>query len=87
MAPRAHARGEPFRTISALELLGTLKCLVVLVPEVERRGDKSGLITMSCLTDNQGNSFLLDRLLTTRYPLGVILMQLVHDMKRRRMLL
>ena len=42
---------------------------------------------MSCSTDNQGNSCLLDRLLTTKYPLGVILMQLAHEMRRRRLLL
>ena len=83
----AFSRGEPFRTIAALELMGTLVSLVVLVPEVERRGDAAALITMSCSTDNQGNSFLLDRLLTTKYPLGVILMQLAHEMKKRRMLL
>ena len=86
-APWAYARGDPFRTMAALELLGTLVSLVVLVPEVNQRGDKSGLITMSCSTDNQGNSFLLDRLMTTRYPLGVILMQLAHEMRKRRMLL
>ena len=46
-APWAYARGEPFRTIAALELLGTLVSLVVLVPEVNRRGDAAALITMS----------------------------------------
>jgi hypothetical protein len=61
--------------------------LVVLVPEADRRGDTSALITMSCSTENQGNSFLLDRLLTTKYPLGVVLMQLAHEMRRRRLLL
>jgi hypothetical protein len=86
-APCAFARGEPFRTIASLELLGTLVSLVVLVPEADRRGDASALITMSCSTDNQGISFLLDRLLTTKYPLGVILMQLAHEMRRRRLLL
>ena len=29
----------------------------------------------------------MDRLLTTKYPLGVILMQLAHEMRRRRLLL
>ena len=42
---------------------------------------------MSCSTDNQGNSYLLDRMMTTRYPLGVILMELAHQMKRRHVLL
>ena len=60
---------------------------ILLVPVEERRSDSSALITMTCSTDNQGNSFLLDRLLTARYPLGVILMELAHQMKLRRMLL
>jgi hypothetical protein len=86
-APWAFARGEPFRTIAALELLGTLVSLTVLMPIAEARGDKSALISMTCSTDNQGNSFLLDKLLTTRYPLGVVLMELAHQMKLRRMML
>ena len=77
-APWAYARGEPFRTIASLELLGTLVSLVLLVPVEDRRGDASALISLTCSTDNQGNSFLLDKLLTTRYPLGVILMELAH---------
>ena len=86
MAPWALARGEPLRTIASLELLRTLVSLVVLVPG-RIDGNASALITTSCSTDNQGNSFLLDRLLTTKYPLGVILMQLAHEMRRRRFLL
>ena len=86
-APWAYSRGEPFRTIAALELLGTLVSLVVLVPPIQRRGGASGLISLSCSTDNQGNSYLLDRMMTTRYPLGVVLMELAHQMKRRHVLL
>ena len=61
--------------------------LMVLVPERKRRGGASGLISLTCSTDNQGNSFILDRPMTTCYPLGVILMELAHQMKLRRMLL
>ena len=86
-APWAFARGEPFRTIASLELLGTLVSLVILVLVTERKGDVSGLVSLTCSTDSQGNSFLLDKLLTTRYPLGVILMELAHQMNRRRMVL
>ena len=84
-APWAYARGDPFRTIAALELFGVLVSLVVLVPVVQRAGEVSAMITLTCFTDNQGNSFLLDKLLTTRYPLGVVLMQLAHEMKKRKM--
>ena len=86
-APWAFARGEPFRTIAALELLGTLVSLVVLVPVSERKGDASGLVSMTCSTDNQGNSFLLDKMFTTRCPLGVVLMELAHQMRLRRTVL
>ena len=86
-APWAFARGEPFRTIASLELLGTLVSLVVFVPVTERKGDAAALVSLTCSTDNQGNSFLLDKLLTTRYPLGVVLMELAHQMKKRRMVL
>ena len=79
-APRAFSRGEPFRIIAALELLGTLVSLIVLMPEVEARGESAALITMSCSTDNQGNSHLPDRQLTTKYPLGVVLMLIVGMM-------
>ena len=86
-APWAYSKGDPFRTIASLALLGSLVSLILLVPVEERRYDSSALISMTCSTDNQGNSFLLDRLLTTRYPWGVILMELAHQMKLRRMLL
>jgi hypothetical protein len=64
-----------------------LVSLVVFYPETDRKGDAAGLISMTCSTDNQGNSFLLDKLLTTRYPLGVVLMELAHQMKKRRVVL
>ena len=86
-APWAYARGDPFRTIASLKLLGSLVSLVLLVFVEERRGESSSLIIMKRSTDSQGDSFLYDRLLTTRCPLGVVLMELAHQMKLRRMLL
>ena len=86
-APWAFARGEPFRAIAALELLASLIGLMVLVPECEAAGETSAILTLSCGTDNQGNSYLLDRMLTTKYPLGVVLMELAHQMRLRRLIL
>jgi hypothetical protein len=86
-APWAFARGEPFRTIASLELLGSLVGLMVLVPPADPRGETSAVMSLSCGTDNQGNSHLLDRMLTTKYPLGVVLMELAHQMRTRRMVL
>ena len=36
-----------------------------------------------CGTDNQGNMHLMDKLLTTKYPLGVVLMELSSQLGRR----
>ena len=73
-APWAFARGEAFRTVASLELLGALVGLMVLCPAFPS-ADVVGTATLSCGTDNQGNSFLLDKCLTTKYPLGVVLME------------
>ena len=43
-----------------------------------------GLATLTCGTDNQGNSLLLDKLMTTKFPLGVVLMELACQLGLRR---
>jgi hypothetical protein len=86
-APWAFARGEPFQAIATLELLASLVGLMVLVPEGVPDSESAATLTLSCGTDNQGNSYLLDRMLTTKYPLGVVLMELAHQMRLRRLVL
>jgi hypothetical protein len=80
----AFARGEAFRTIASLELLGALVSVLVLLPESEVVSATSGLVALTCGTDNQGNSYVLDKLMTTKYPLGVILMELSCQLGLRR---
>mgnify|MGYP003333509867 CR=1 FL=1 len=83
-APWAFARGEAFRTIASLELLGALVSVMVLLPVEECQGATLGLATLTCGTDNQGNSYLLDKLMTTKFPLGVVLMELACQLGLRR---
>jgi len=83
-APWAFSRGEAFRTIASLELLGILVGIMVLLPlEDFRKEEYLGTLTMSCGTDNLGNTFLLDKLLTTKYPLGVVLMEVAFQCRIR----
>ena len=82
-APWAFARGEAFRTVASLELLGVLVGVMVLMPEVPFDAESIGTITLTCGTDDQGNMFLTDKLLTTKYPLGVVLMELATQLGRR----
>ena len=60
---------------------------MALMPETEARGETAASLTLTSGTDNQGNSYLLDRMMTTKYPLVVILMELAHQMRRRRLVL
>ena len=53
----------------------------------ELTGESSAVVGLSCGTDNQGNSHLLDWMFTTKYPLGVVLMELAHQMRIRRLVL
>ena len=54
-APWAFARGEAFRTIASLELLGALVGVMVVMPVEEFPVDALGTVCMTCGTDNQGN--------------------------------
>ena len=86
-APWAFARGEAFRTIASLELLGVLVSVMVLMPNDDEASESLGSISLTCGTDNLGNSYLLDRLLTTKYPLGVVLMELAVQLGMRNAVL
>ena len=83
-APWAFSRGEAFRTIASLELLGALVSVMVLFPVAEVDTSSVGMASMSCGTHSQSNSFLLDKLMTTKYPLGVVLMELSCQLGLRR---
>ena len=56
---------------------------MVLMPEDEFNSECLGSVTLTCGTDNQGNMHLMDKLLTTKYPLGVVLMELSSQLGRR----
>ena len=57
--------------------------IMTLVPE-GRDSEQLGLASFTCGTDNQGNMYLVDKLLTTKYPLGVVLMEGSYQLGRRR---
>ena len=79
----AFSRSKAFKTMASLELLGTL----VSVRCVAGGGGPVCIDRLSISpggTDNQGNSYLLDKLMTTKFPLGVILMELSCQLGLRR---
>ena len=67
-APWAFARGDAFRTIASLEFLCILVGIMVLMPIQRLRSGVLGSVSLTCGTDNQGNSYLLDTLMTRTTP-------------------
>ena len=82
-APWAFSRnGEPYRTIAALEAMATLVAIVAFAPWIPRLAETH--VTITSLTDNQGNSHALTHLSSTRFPLCVVAMELAAQMDRMR---
>ena len=80
-APWAFSRGEPFRTIASLELFATLLCVVAFGDQWPRGA--GGSIMLQGITDNQGNQAVMSRLMTSKFPLVVILVELAAQLEDR----
>ena len=79
-APWLYAAGEAYRQIASLELLATLAAVVTFgLPS-----DATCHMSCSAGTDNRGNSFVVSRLLTTKFPLCAFLMELALQLHSRR---
>ena len=76
--PWAYEKGEPSRAVAAFELLASLLSVMVLL-HAEVRGSMG--ITLAGGTDNQGNVFLLDKWMTTRWPLALVLIEIGYQLR------
>jgi len=81
-----YARGEPYRNIAALELLGVLFSWLAFGDAVKAQ---SPAVIFSGGGDNKGNAHVVESLLTTKFPLCAVLMELSAQLARagRRMVL
>jgi hypothetical protein len=72
---------DPGRVIAALELLGTILCIILF----DIRSDKHmrGGCSVTGLTDNQSNSFAVIKGMSTKYPLAPLLIELSEQMRHR----
>ena len=82
-APWAFSRGEPFRTIAALELFASLVSLMVFGDALEE--DTRGVLHLTGLADNAGNVSALSRLMTSKFPLVVILTELSAQLRAKNL--
>ena len=79
-APWAYRTGEPFRTIASLELFATLLCIKAF--KLDAGDIAGGRVTLSGLTDNKGNSHVISRLMTVKFPLCAFLMEIAATLQR-----
>jgi hypothetical protein len=82
-APWAFSRGEPFRTIASLELYATLLC-IVLFGNNWPSGSR-GTVRLQGVTDNLGNTFVLTKLMSSKFPLVIVLAELSAQLRSRGM--
>jgi len=82
-APWVFSRqGQPQRVIAALELYATLLGVMLLWPlKLPTGRSSSSFVAFSASTDNQGNAFVLDRFMSTKWPLAPILCELATQQR------
>ena len=84
-APWIFHKGEPFRLIASLELLATLLCLLVFDIRKEDPDETSKVTLGGGSTDNMGNMYLIRKLMTTKYPLNIYLMEIAAQAEMRKL--
>jgi len=79
--PWVYEKGDtPSRIIASLEALAILVALRVFFPAVPGAA-KAKVVLLPTWTDNRGNGSVLNKLMTTRFPLSAILMELSEQMR------
>ena len=82
-APWAFQReGKAYRVIATLEALGLLLALMAFGPG-ERLSNTSLTVQVPAFTDNRGNGYVINKLMTTRFPLCTVIMELAAQAERR----
>ena len=80
-APWAFAKGDPGKTIAALELLATLIGIRLWVPDGDAK--KTSRVAIRGYTDNQSNESLLKKAMTTKFPSTLVLMELAEELSAK----
>ena len=81
--PRAPQRdGKAYREIAALEALGLLLALLAFGPG-ERLDNTALKVQVPAFTDNKGIGHVIDKLMTTRFPLRTVVMELAAQAELR----
>ena len=85
-APWAFAKkSDPQRVIATLELLGTLLSIMLFGSHWSGALKAAGVITGA--TDNLGNTYAVSKLMSTKWPLTTLLLELSEQLRTRQLCL
>eukprot|EP00438_Fugacium_kawagutii_P024076 Skav212939 [mRNA] locus=scaffold374:464240:467185:- [translate_table: standard] len=79
-APWAYIKGDPFRSITSLELVAVLSA-VMLFGDLWKDRSRQNVITLSGTTDNLGNTDVLKHFMSCKFPLSIAVMELAVQLK------
>ena len=82
-APWAFVKGEPYKVISALELLATTIAVLLFGPEETLPEDGLANVVVTGFTDSMVSTHAVVRGLSTSFPLCVVAMELAAQLERR----
>ena len=82
--PWVFEKGRPFKVIASLELLAVLYGVVLLVPRGDY-GDGLARVPFSAGTDNQRNEHLVKKMMTTKFPVCLVAMELASQLSSRHL--
>ncbi len=77
----AYVKGDPFRSIASLELVAVLTAVMLFAPQAEWRGGRSR-ITITATTDNLGNTFVMQKYASCKFPLSIVVMELACQLRK-----
>ena len=83
-APWAYMKGQPFRNISSLELMAVLVAIILFGDKLEDPEQKKTM-TLSASTDNLGNMYVLQHLMSCKYPLSIVVMEVAVQMRKHNL--
>ena len=81
-SPWITCRGEPYQVIDSLELLATLYGAMAFWPEGAGKEGKA-IFTASSIADHRGNMYVVSKLMTTKFPLCAVLLELAEQLEAR----
>ena len=86
LAPWAFIReNQAYRVIASLELFATLICVLLFCEEQDNL--KNTFMYFTGVTDNQGNAALIHKSMSSKFPLYIILLELVEQLQARKVAL